>query len=215
MMYPEQSDEKSFSIKMLLGDLLDILEAVIVAVFVMMLVTGYLLCSVNIDGSSMNPTLYNQDKVFMWNLGYTPKNGDIVIIEDREAGRFTDSAQTTVTRTNGLGIKLVKRVIALGGQTLDIDFEKGTVTRNGELLDEPYISAPTQSDGGAFSYPITIPDGYVFVMGDNRLNSKDSRNPEVALVPVEQIAGRVVIRYDREDDLCESWTDRFDLLLND
>ena len=209
-----QKNEEKYTLKMLLGDIMDIIEAVVVSVFTMLLVTTYLLCSVNVDGSSMNPTLYNEDKLFMWSLGYTPKTGDIVIIQDDEAGHFADAGQVEVTRTQGAGICLVKRVIAVPGQTLDIDFKTGSVKRDGELLNEPYIAAPTKDDGHAFIYPITIPEGYVFVMGDNRMNSKDSRSPEVALVPVEQILGHAVLRYDRNDQLCESWKDRF-AILND
>lgn len=208
----KQQNEPSFSLKTLLFDLFDIAEAVCISVFVMILIFAYLLRPVTVDGSSMNPTLYDADKLIMWSLGYTPQIGDIVIIDDDKAGHFTDATQQSVEITDGMGIRLVKRVIAVGGQTIDINFDTGEVTRDGVVLDEPYIAELTKRDDYAFTYPITIPEGYVFVMGDNRMHSSDSRNPLVALVPEEQVIGHAVVRFSREDDLCTSWKDNFGVL---
>jgi len=83
----------------------------------------------------------------------------------------------------------------VGGETLDIDFATGTVTIDGEVLEESYINNLTVNDEGAFTYPLTIPEGYYFVMGDNRQHSSDSRHPMVGLVSEEQIMGKAVFRF--------------------
>ena len=211
---PTQAETEEFSLKTLICDLLDIVEAVCISVFVMILIFAYLLRPVTVDGSSMNPTLYDKDKLIMWSLGYEPKVGDIVIIDDDKAGHFANAAQDEVTVTEGMGIRLVKRVIAVAGQTLDINFADGTVTRDGQVLDEPYIAEATLRNDEAFSYPITIPEGYVFVMGDNRMHSSDSRNPLVALVPDNQVIGHAVVRFYRDDDNCADWKDNFGILID-
>ena len=78
---------------------------------------------------------------------------------------------------------------------VDVSDKKGEVKVNGTLLSEDYISEATTRDSKAFTYPITIPDGYAFVLGDNRNVSKDSRHPEVGLVPADEIVGKVLLRF--------------------
>ncbi len=193
-------------------DIIDLLETAATTIFVILMLFTFVLRPATVDGSSMKPTLYHGDKLLMVSLFYEPQPGDIVIINDIEAGYFTDAAQTQVAHKAGMGIVLVKRVIATGGQMLDIDFDTGAVTVDGVLQDEPYIAAPTTRNDGAFTYPLTVPEGYVFVMGDNRQNSTDSRSSNVALVPEEQVMGQVILRYGRNEELCMSWSDRFGVL---
>jgi signal peptidase I len=88
-------------------------------------------------------------------------------------------------------------VIALPGDTLDIDFENGIVYLNGEIIDEPYISEKTSLEYNA-KLPMKIPDGYVFVMGDNRNNSLDSRSDKVGLIDMKYVLGRAFFRFYRE-----------------
>lgn len=208
----QAKEPKKITIASLARDFLDILESVTVSVFIVLLLFGFVFRPVTVDGSSMNPTLYDLDHLLMVSLFYEPKQGDIVIINGDYATVFEDEAQTVTKQKEGSDILLIKRVIAVGGQSLNIDFVNGAVAVDGIMLTEPYIAALTTRNDGAFHYPLTVPEGYCFVMGDNRNGSMDSRNPSVGLIAEEQIIGRAVVRFDREDALCAQWSDRFALL---
>lgn len=186
-----------------LGDAFEIIESTIITVFAIILIFTYLLHPVNVVGGSMVPTLNNGDRIFMSTVMFDVSYGDIVVInndvsylldENGEPYEFqpTDSFGNY---TNPLRECIIKRVIACEGQTIDIDFATGNITVDGVVLDEPYINTVTAKDDGAFEYPIEIPEGYYFVMGDNRNNSSDSRNVYVGLISKEQIYGKAVIRY--------------------
>ena len=103
----------------------------------------------------------------------------------------------------GMNRLIVKRIIATEGQTVDFDFQRGIVYVDGEVYNESYISGLTHLDEGAFTdrYPITVPKGYVFVMGDNRRNSLDSRSKELGYVSVDNIEGKVLWRIYPADKL--------------
>ena len=105
---------------------------------------------------------------------YTPKTGDVVVISHGEIYQEP----------------IVKRVIATEGQTLDINFQTGTVTVDGKVLDEPYIKNLTTRQGDGV-IPSVIPKGYIFVMGDNRNRSLDSRSREVGLIDKNNVLGKV------------------------
>ena len=126
----------------------------------------------------MRETLQEQDLLLVLNSalcgGYEP--GDIVIAQRADF--------------NG-GAPIVKRVIATEGQTVDIDFAAGAVYVDGQLLEEDYIRQPTYLEEG-LEFPVTVPEGCVFVMGDNRNDSDDSRDPELGPVDTRQILGRAV-----------------------
>ena len=158
-------------------EFLEWVETIIFAFFAVILIFTFLLRQANVDGESMVPTLQNGEKLIVHHLFYTPEKGDIVIVD-----------------SSNLGKPIVKRVIAEGGDTIDINFDTGAVTVNGEVLDEPYINDLTKRDEDGQVYPLTIPDGYYFVMGDNRMNSFDSRSAAVGLVPEDEIMGKVVFR---------------------
>ncbi len=208
----EQQTKKPYTIGTFFGDILDILETGAISIFVFVLLFAFVTRPVTVDGNSMNPTLYNLDKLLILTPIKNIDNGDIVVVNNHEGGGFTDAAQTVVARHAGLDRVLVKRVIACPGQEIDIDTTAGTVSVDGVVLDEPYIADPTYREDGAFTYPMTVPEGYLFVMGDNRLNSTDSRSPVVGLIPIESVYGTAFLRYDRDSSLLDKWTDRFAIL---
>ena len=144
----------------------------LVAVLVVM---TFLFRIVKVDGVSMESTLIDTDKVVVTDLFYTPSDGDVVVISHGES----------------YDAPLIKRVIATAGQTLKIDFEKNEVYVDGVLLKEDYIQGKTvMGDLSESEIPSVIPEGKVFVMGDNRSVSKDSRYREVGLIDQNDIIGK-------------------------
>ena len=151
-------------------------EALISAALVLVLVFSFFFRIIQVDGASMVPTLQNGDKLIVWGAGYEPQRGDVVIVDSYTA----------------YGKPLVKRVIAKGGDTISIDYASGIVTVNGEVLDEDYIAEPTYL-GYDVGFPYTVPEGTVFVMGDNRNNSLDSRSSYVGCIDERDILGKVLV----------------------
>lgn len=192
----EPDTAKKSKLKSALGsflcDTLDLAESVIIAVFAVMLVFTYLVCTANVEGDSMVPTMDNGDRLLVSRLNRHYENGDILILNIESAYLF--DADGKPTAAPGLGKVIVKRLIAQSGQEVHIDFDEGIVYVDGVALDEPYTNTLTKRDNRAFTYPLTIPDGYVFVLGDNRHISKDSRHPEIGLIPEEYIIGNVLLR---------------------
>lgn len=189
--------------KNFLSDLLEIIESTIITVFAIILVFTYLLHPVNVVGGSMVPTLNNGDRIFMSTVMFDISYGDIIVINNDVSYLIDENCEVYEYQpvdsfgnpVNPLRECIIKRVIATEGQTIDIDFETGTVTVDGVVLDEPYINALTTKNDGAFEFPLEVPEGYYFVMGDNRNNSSDSRNKYVGLISEDQIYGKAVIRY--------------------
>lgn len=157
----------------------ELVQTLMCAVLVLVLLFTFVVRVVQVDGESMRETLQDQDLLLVldnWLCGdFQP--GDIVILQEEDF--------------NG-GVPIVKRVIATEGQTVDIDFANGTVYVDGVELEEPYIREPTWTDEGA-EFPLTVPEGCVFVMGDNRNDSDDSRNPSLGPVDTRSVLGRVLI----------------------
>lgn len=131
-----------------------------------------------VDGTSMNQTLLHGDYLLLLSKIFyqEPEYGDIVVISKDS---FDD------------GTPIVKRVIATEGQVVDIDFEAGIVYVDGAALDEPYTNTSTNTNGG-MHFPLTVSEGCVFVMGDNRNKSRDSRYPEIGLVDEREILGKAI-----------------------
>ena len=188
------SENKSAETSKFFDDLMDMAESVLYAVFIVLLLFTYVLRIATVEGSSMEPTLQNDDRLIVSDIFFTPKQKDIIIIKSEKAHLFADESETEVIESDGLNKRIVKRVIATEGQMVDIDFELGDVYVDGEKIYESYIADLTTRDEGAFDYPITIPEGYLFVMGDNRMWSKDSRHPEVGLIKNEDVSGHVILR---------------------
>lgn len=150
-------------------------------VFIMLFFTLFFRLSI-VDGSSMEDTLNDKELLLVRSVLYEPKQGDIVIIHDPSLdGQY--------------GNPLVKRVIAVGGQTIDIDFDTWTVTVDGKVIDEPYIKLdPSSRVTSSFTYPLTVPEGEVFVMGDNRNKSGDSRASAVGTIDTDCVVGKAFLR---------------------
>ena len=152
-------------------------DSLVFALVVIVLFFVFAVRIITVSGHSMEPTLQGSDRVAVQSVFYTPARGDIIV-----ADSYID-----------YGDPLVKRIVAMGGDTVDIDFEKGEVTVNGALLDEPYLLAPTTTRYDV-AFPLTVPEGCVFVMGDNRPGSYDSRSSEVGFIDERDILGKVLLR---------------------
>ncbi len=169
-------------------ELFEWVKVIVIAVVIAFLLKTFVMTLARVDGRSMEPTLHNADRMYVNKLFYKPERGDVVIIKSKKTNeKFW-----------------IKRVIAVEGDTLFIDFTNGDVYVNDEIIDEPYIKEPTLSFGnyvnrlmsnGEFTRenPLTIPEGEVFVMGDNRNNSSDSR--VIGPVSVEDVEGHAVFRF--------------------
>lgn len=187
---PEEQKNKST----LFDDTVEILEAMLKSVFVVLLLFTYLIRPVTVQGRSMVPTLQDQDRLVMRRILYQPHQGDIVVVNNY-AGHILDENGNVKDSGSSLNEVLIKRVIAVEGQSIEVRADEGLVYVDGVALDEKYTNEPTLTNDGAFSYPITVPEGYVFVMGDNRNHSTDSRNPCVGLIAKEDILGNAFFRY--------------------
>lgn len=130
-----------------------------------------------VQGPSMQTTLMDGDYMLLLSnmICGEYQYGDVVVISQHKYQN---------------GKPIVKRVIATEGQTVDIDFAQGIVYVDGVALEEPYISTPTTSPEGV-SFPLKVEDGCVFVLGDNRRNSKDSRSPEIGQIDTREVLGKV------------------------
>lgn len=172
----------------------DYIETFCYALALMMLLFLFVFRYVSVDGESMMKTLRHEDKLIISNLFYTPKTGDIVVINPEIHGDMEEP--------------IIKRVIATEGQTVYIDYANWEVYVDGVKLDEPYIDAMrfeeqkhwgTDVPMNGSSVPkyyeeFTVGEDKVFVMGDNRNNSKDSRSREYGEMGENRILGRVIIR---------------------
>lgn len=154
----------------------EVFEAIIGALVVITVLFTFFFRVFDVDGPSMKPTLQHNDKVVVSTVGYEPQRGDIVVIAE----------------TADLDEPIVKRVIAVGGDTVDINFTTGVVTVNGK--EESYTKELT-SQQFDIAFPITVPEGTIFVLGDNRANSLDSRSTRVGCVDERFIVGKVLFRF--------------------
>lgn len=141
----------------------------------------------------MSSTLETGDRVIVNLLSINYGQGDVVVIDSDKSITLNDDNSLCIRDVTNR--RIVKRIIATGGQTIDIDFSTGAVFIDGERIFEEYLTfGLTHKDEGAFDYPVTVPDGYVFVMGDNRSESLDSRSAEVGFIPESDIIGKVMLR---------------------
>ena len=151
------------------------LEALASSLIVVVLLFTMLFRIVNVSGPSMLPTLHGDDHVLLSSSFYRPHPGDVVVI----------------THTAKLKEPIIKRVIAVENQQVDINFETGTVYIDGQALDESaYIENGVTTQSSDYTYPLTVPPGRLFVLGYNRAVSNDSRSSEVGMIDERYVLGK-------------------------
>ena len=178
-----------------LDNLLEGIETVVTSVLLVICVFTFVFKMVTVNGESMEDTLYDGDKLLMWSFFYTPKNGDIIVVRSKILDKY-----------------IVKRVIAVSGQKVTVDYENDKVyvcdndkePTKEDILTEGYIKQADIKDPETYfseghfdkdnnRYVYTVPVGYVFVMGDNRNASTDSR--ALGLIDLNDVDGKVIFRY--------------------
>lgn len=167
------------------------LELLAVVLVIIVTLFTFVVSIVGVDGSSMYPTLHDRDLMLVQRIAYTPRQGDVIVL--RKDHTFGDQA-------------LVKRVIATGGQTVYIDYDNNTITVDGEILEEPYLNYEYDDMYGSdymadkvdldpqyVNQEFTVPEGCIFVCGDNRNHSSDSRVAQLGMVDERYVIGRVLL----------------------
>lgn len=156
----------------------DWVRCIIFAIAIVILSLTFVFRLVDVEGSSMYDTLSSEDKVIVTNFMYTPKTNDIVVI--------SHGAQYAKP--------IIKRVIATEGQSVELDYENDRIIVDGVVIDEPYIDGSSFGGNvGDNDIPDVIPEGKIFVMGDNRTVSMDSRSTKIGLIDVKDVIGKAQI----------------------
>ena len=169
---PKESGDWKKDLVSLLCDLVRYISVIIVVFLLLFRI-------IVVSGDSMNTTLLDGDYLFLISnsLYRDPAQGDVVVISKQ---------------TFDNGVPIVKRIIAVEGQIVDIDFENGIVYVDGLPLEETYVNTPTNRQEG-MAFPMLIEKGCYFVLGDNRNNSRDSRHPDIGLVDRREILGKAIL----------------------
>ena len=206
----EQKGEKEPKKKSALREIFEWVYSIAIAIVLAFLIKGFLFDVVKVDGLSMYPTLNDRDRLIITKLGYEPQQGDIIILDStynkREAYYDRLAQQKDSDELSGVQkfvesfrlpkdlkkIYYVKRVIATEGQTVDL--RDGKVYVDDEELNEEYYSGETYSIDSSVEYPVTVDEGCVFVMGDNRGHSLDSRSSQLGQVKDEAVLGKAQLR---------------------
>ena len=177
--------------------LFDALEMFAWSLAILLLIFTFVLRLCRVDGASMENTLYDGENLLLYSLFYEPEQDDIVVFH------LTDE-EPNLEKT------LVKRVIATGGQTVEIDFKNNTITVDGVLYADEHAVLKNNADAIVDQYlyfrpdwkyesatdtmTVTVPDGYLFVLGDNRNFSRDSRDSDIMFVDERCVLGKVILR---------------------
>lgn len=166
-------------------EILEWVESFVFAIFVVILVFTFFFRIVLVDGDSMNNTLMDKDRLIVTHINYTAQKGDIVVLN-----------------SHGLNKTIIKRVVGTAGDKVVVDYNDNKVTVNGEEISNEHNKEP-MFDTGNFNheyetsqnvYEYTVPDDCIFVMGDNRNNSADGRDPRVGFIKNEDVLGKAVFR---------------------
>lgn len=161
------------------GELYTWLQSLTFALLLLVVVFTFFGRIIGVDGQSMVPTLQDRDMLLLQHAAYTPARGDVVVLH-KDFATVTDP--------------IVKRVIAVGGQSVDIDYDRGEVYVDGEAIDQSYLGEPMVDTGNPYMMQThwDVPEGSIFVMGDNRNNSSDSRDERLGVVDNRYVLGRVL-----------------------
>lgn len=162
-------------------EIYDWIEIFILCLASVLVIVTFIVRLAYVDGPSMMETLHDRDILVVSNLFYKPKQGDVVVFESPDS------------HIEG---GIVKRVIATENQVVDIDFDSWTVTVDGVVLDESYVNFVEGASMNKYDvdFPVVVPEGCVFVMGDNRNRSNDSRGTQIGFVDTRYIFGHVLFR---------------------
>ena len=169
---PKQQQRIKFRInnKKITDYMFDFTRTIVFVFAIMSVMFTFVIRDANVVGNSMLDTLHSDDKILITNFMYEPKCGDIVAI----------NAENQIEK------RIIKRVIAVEGQTLVVDYSKNAVYVDGIKIDEPYVSSLTREPSNPLQIPYVVPEGYIFVMGDNRMIPLDS----IGLVSVDDVIGK-------------------------
>lgn len=174
----EISEENLKPKKSMQREILEWIISIVAAVLIALIVRNYVFTFVNVVGSSMEPTIQNGDIFFARRIMYEPQAGDVIILTPYPGGD-----------------PFIKRIIALENQVVDIDRFTGEVSVDGEILDEKYIDTDVITQpGGVIGYPYTVPEGHVFVLGDNRHPGGSTDSRSIGPIPHESIIGKASFR---------------------
>jgi signal peptidase I len=165
-------------------ELLEWLETIVISVVCVVLVITFLFRMVGISGASMEETLHGSDRVIISGAFYTPKQGDIVVV----------SRDYMVEEDGTTPEPIIKRIIATEGQEVYLDFDNNTVYVDGQALDEPYVKGIMGEGQIPIPNPHVVKEGCVFVLGDHRTVSKDSRTADVGDIDCRYILGKAIVR---------------------
>lgn len=170
-----------------LRELFEWLDIVVASIIAVVIIFTFVFRIVAIEGPSMMDTLFDGERVVISNLFYEPKRGDVVVIS-----RNTENSG----EVGSYDEPIIKRVIATEGEVVDIDFVKGIVYVDGVALKEAYIREPTYRSFD-ITFPVRVKENCVFVMGDNRNDSLDSRSSQIGdngMIDEKYILGHAVLR---------------------
>ena len=193
------NDHKNNDKQSAIAEIFDYYELCIYSLCAVIVLFSFFIRLCRVDGQSMEDTLHHGEMLVVSDVFYTPESGDIIVFHQ------TGSQIQGVYSGYSLKEPVVKRVIATGGEWIDIGYVDGKLTvtiydsnmENPRVLDETYAKysgAALANPTGFYSYPLRIPEGYVFVMGDNRWHSSDSRSSIIGLVDTRRILGHALMR---------------------
>lgn len=184
---PKNASDSNSDVKFI-DDILEWIESFVFASFIVLLIFIFMFRTVVVDGSSMNPTLYDSQRLILTHFNYTPERGDII-----------------VAYSPGLNKTIIKRCIGVAGDDVLIDYATNSITVNGEKINEYYLDPQKPMElkshfnedyrTSETQFEYIVPDGKVFALGDNRNESNDSRSADVGFIDLDDILGRAIFRF--------------------